>query len=243
MRRGTAGPATANRTMSLVRSILNAAAGWGWIDRVPVVPMSPEVREEPRYLERDAATAFVAELPEHLQPIAQFGLATGLREQNILRLRWAAVDIEARAAWVSNCETKAAKSLRVPLSSEAVVVLRRQRELVPRACPWVFPSSCAAGLPEYRPFARVVSTAWRNARDRAGVPWLTFHHLRHTWASWHVMAGTPLEVLQRLGGWSSLAMVMRYAHLSESHVDAYADRAGGLRAVQQQSAEATRKRK
>jgi hypothetical protein len=38
-------------------------------------------------------------------------------------------------------------------------------------------------------------------------------------------------------------MVMRYAHLSESHVDAYADRAGGLRAVQQQSAEATRKRK
>jgi hypothetical protein len=52
-----------------------------------------------------------------------------------------------------------------------------------------------------------------------------WHDLRHTWASWHVMAGTPLEVLQKLGGWSSLAMVLRYAHLAPDHLAGYADNA------------------
>ncbi len=52
---------------------------------------------------------------------------------------------------------------------------------------------------------------------------LRWHDLRHTWASWHVMAGTPLEVLMRLGGWASLDMVLRYAHLAPSYLAGYAD--------------------
>ncbi|WP_215852633.1 tyrosine-type recombinase/integrase [Acidithiobacillus ferrooxidans] len=46
---------------------------------------------------------------------------------------------------------------------------------------------------------------------------MTWHGLRHTWASWHVQAGTPLAVLKGLGGWASLEMVQRYAHLSPDH--------------------------
>jgi site-specific recombinase XerD len=53
----------------------------------------------------------------------------------------------------------------------------------------------------------------------------TWHDLRHTWATWHVMGGTPLEVLQKLGGWKDLRMVQRYAHLAESFVDRYAENA------------------
>jgi integrase len=40
----------------------------------------------------------------------------------------------------------------------------------------------------------------------------TWHGFRHTWATWHVQNGTPLDVLQKLGGWSDLRMVMNYAH-------------------------------
>lgn len=39
------------------------------------------------------------------------------------------------------------------------------------------------------------------------------------------MAGTPLPVLQQLGGWRSLDMVMRYAHLAPGYVAAYAENA------------------
>ena len=65
---------------------------------------------------------------------------------------------------------------------------------------------------------KVNNSAFRKARARAGLPTLRWHDLRHTWASWHVMRGTPLEVLQKLGGWADLEMVMRYAHLAPSFI-------------------------
>jgi beta-glucosidase/6-phospho-beta-glucosidase/beta-galactosidase len=37
------------------------------------------------------------------------------------------------------------------------------------------------------------------------------------------MAGTPLEVLQKLGGWARYEMVLRYAHLSSGYIHQYAD--------------------
>ncbi len=36
------------------------------------------------------------------------------------------------------------------------------------------------------------------------------------------MAGTPLEVLQKLGGWEDLRMVMRYAHLAPEYLASFA---------------------
>jgi hypothetical protein len=53
-----------------------------------------------------------------------------------------------------------------------------------------------------------------------------WHDLRHTWASWHVQDGTPLPVLQELGGWESVEMVRRYTHLAANHLAPYADHLG-----------------
>lgn len=36
------------------------------------------------------------------------------------------------------------------------------------------------------------------------------------------MSGTPLEVLQKLGGWASLQMVLRYAHLAPEYLASHA---------------------
>lgn len=48
-----------------------------------------------------------------------------------------------------------------------------------------------------------------------------------------MQAGTPLHVLQELGGWESVEMVRRYAHLSSEHLAGYVDRmSGGLRVVE-----------
>ena len=57
---------------------------------------------------------------------------------------------------------------------------------------------------------------------KAGIEDFRFHDLRHTWASWHVQSGTPLAVLKELGGWASMDMVFRYAHLGESHLAEWA---------------------
>ena len=47
-----------------------------------------------------------------------------------------------------------------------------------------------------------------------------------------MQAGTPLHVLQELGGWETTEMVRKYAHLSSEHLAAYVDRiSSGLKLV------------
>uniref|UniRef100_UPI001FCE3A8E tyrosine-type recombinase/integrase n=2 Tax=Escherichia coli TaxID=562 RepID=UPI001FCE3A8E len=44
----------------------------------------------------------------------------------------------------------------------------------------------------------------------------------HTWASWLIQSGVPLSVLQEMGGWESIEMVRRYAHLAPNHLTEHA---------------------
>jgi integrase len=61
-------------------------------------------------------------------------------------------------------------------------------------------------------------TAWDLAVQRAKLVDFHFHDLRHTFASWAVQRGATLQEVKDLLGHSSLAMVMRYAHLSPEHL-------------------------
>jgi integrase len=59
-----------------------------------------------------------------------------------------------------------------------------------------------------------IKTAWHGALRRAGLdPDLTPHDLRHTWATWHYAVHRDLLLLKVEGGWSSVTLVERYAHL------------------------------
>ncbi len=66
------------------------------------------------------------------------------------------------------------------------------------------------------------NTAWRAALKRAGIDDFRFHDLRHTWASWLIQAGVPLSAMQEMGGWESIEMVRRYAHLAPNHLTEHA---------------------
>lgn len=79
---------------------------------------------------------------------------------------------------------------------------------------------------------QVNTKAWRAALKRVGIEDFRWHDLRHTWASWHVQAGTRLYVLQELGRWECLEMVRKYAHLASDHLVQYVDRMSGLSVVQ-----------
>ncbi|MCV5791837.1 tyrosine-type recombinase/integrase, partial [Escherichia coli] len=57
---------------------------------------------------------------------------------------------------------------------------------------------------------------------KAGIEDFRFHDLRHTWASWLIQSGVPLSVLQEMGGWESIEMVRRYAHLAPNHLTEHA---------------------
>jgi integrase len=213
--------------------VLHYAHGRGWLPVVPPIAKAPEPAKRVAWLTRDQAADLLAELPPHLSVMARFGLATGLRETNIRLLTWQQVDTQRGLAWLHADETKAARNQSVPLNPEALQVLAGQRGKHKR---WVFPvprwveKQSPDEAPRQvadEPTGKISNHAWRKACTRAGVPWLRFHDLRHTWASWHVQSGTPLPVLQELGGWASQAMVQRYAHLGLSHVAAWAGNMAG----------------
>ncbi|EGT5662636.1 hypothetical protein AGJ34_19040 [Cronobacter dublinensis subsp. dublinensis] len=74
-------------------------------------------------------------------------------------------------------------------------------------------------------FARYeANTAWWAALKRVGIEDFRFHDLRHIRASWLAQAGVPISVLQEMGGWESIEMVQRYAHISAGHLSEHASK-------------------
>lgn len=215
--------ATVNRTLAVLRAITRRAAlDWEWVERAPRVRMLPEPRGRLRWLTREEADKLLAALPAHLADMARFSLATGLRMRNVTHLEWTQVDLEQRMAWIHPDQAKARRAIAVPLNADAVLVLRRQKGKHSR---YVFSYRGHAPIrnPNGQPF--------RDAVKRMGLADVRWHTLRHTWASWHAQQGTPLHVLQELGGWETAAMVRRYSHLAPAHLAEYAERLSRPRVV------------
>ncbi len=211
--------ATVNRHLSIVRAILRRAAfEWSWLDRVPKFRMLPEPKGRTRWLTGDEAERLARALPHHLAECYRFALATGLRQRNVLQLRWNQTDLERAMAWIHADQAKGREPIGVPLDDEALAILRRQRRKHP-----VF---CFVGV-KSEPIRAINSGTWRRALERAGLGREVCWHIatRHTWASAHAMSGTPMHVLQELGGWRTPSMVKRYAHLAPEHLREYANRA------------------
>jgi integrase len=207
-------PSTANRYLALIRAILRKAAyEWEWIDSPPKVRLFKEPTRRIRWLTREEAERLLKELPAHQAYAARFALATGLRQRNVLDLRWEDIDTARRTAWVHPDQAKAKRAICVPLNADAMRVLE----------------ALAGGHPTHvfsykgKPIKNINTKAWKAALKRAGIKDFRWHDLRHTWASWHAQAGTPQHVLQELGAWESPSMVRRYAHFGPGHLAAYAE--------------------
>lgn len=213
--------ATVNRMLALLRSVLNRAVKeWEWIDKAPHIRLLPEAQARVRWLTQAEAVTLIAELPDHLAAMARFTLATGLRSSNVTRLEWEQVDLLRRCAWIYADQAKGNKAIAVPLNDDALAVVRAQ---IGKNETFVFTY-------KGNPVEWANNTAWRNALKRADIKDFRWHDLRHTWASWHIQNGTPVHVLQELGGWSDIEMVRRYAHLSTNHLSGYASNSSFLTA-------------
>lgn len=154
----------------------------------------------------------LAEESELLLDLADFSIATGLRENNALELQWAQLDLRRRVAWFYGDQMKGKVAHGIPLNDEAMAVLRKRQGMHKT---YVFAHQ-DTGLPLYKASNRAWYNALRKSKlKKTGVVW---HTLRHTWASWFVMNDGSLQELMALGGWKSYSMVLRYAHLATGHL-------------------------
>lgn len=206
--------ATVNRMLALVRAILRKAVNeWEWLEKAPHIKLLPEPKRRIRWLTSEQATRLIEALPSHIALIVRFSLATGLRQRNAVELEWSQVDLERKLCWIHPDQAKARKSIKVPLNTEALAVLQQVKGKHPIRV-FTFKG---------KPIGQVTTKAWYRAVKETQLGDFRWHDLRHTWASWHVQNGTPLHVLQELGGWESVEMVRRYAHLGVEHLANYAE--------------------
>ncbi len=211
---GKVSPKTTNNILAVLRHSLVIAARW---ERIPAVPHLEFARtvQPPIPFSRLRGSAS--------SPRGRTRRSNGLRhdharpqhgtsDRRTPRAPWDAVDLKAgrlhvrQAASRNEVETpKSGRSREVPLNETARAALTRWRHL---RGPFVFCKDDGRMLTRHE-----ADTVLRRAQRRAsgGLSW---HALRHTFASHLVMRGVPLKSVQEFLGHASIEMTMRYAHLS-----------------------------
>jgi len=144
-------------------------------------------------------------------------------------LRWEHVDLERGILTIPS--TKAGGARYVHLNSEAAAILRSMASWM--TSQWVFPSENPGTHIDPRHFyARVFLPAVK----LLGLEGVTWHTLRHTFASRLAMAGSTEQEIAACLGHSTTALVRRYAHLSTSHIRGVVERLSAFKPAASQEA-------
>jgi len=206
--------ATTNRDRAILSKLFNWAIASGFYGAEnPVRKVKPfqESAGRTRFLTADEAGELVAKSSDHLRPVLITALHTGGRLGEILTLRWEDVDLERGVLYFDQTNTKSGKQREVPIDQVLAEVLKERRKKI-------FLGGDAREFVFTRLGKRLqnVRTGFEKARKRAGLGEdVTFHTLRHTFASWFVVNGGDVFRLQEYLGHSTMALTKRYAHLSE----------------------------
>jgi integrase len=151
----------------------------------------------------------------YLHTLTVLALATGARRGELQGLRWPDVDLQRGP--LTFHETKNGERRAVPLTGQTLVLMRQRAKVRRLDTALVFPDATGG-----RPLS--IRNAFENAVERAGITDFRFHDLRHTAASYLAMNGASLAEIAEVLGHKTLAMVKRYAHLSEAHTRGVVER-------------------
>jgi integrase len=204
-----------------LNTILSSAVEWGYL---AAMPRLPKVKvDDPQwewYRAEEAKLLVAAVRDEWERAVLLFPLATGARMGEQIAIRWGDVDWQSRMIHIRQsapggkeiASTKSGRHRAVPLTPELVGALRE----IEHRGEFVFVNEDGTRL---RP-GQFHEMLW-GAQRRAGLRRIPWHGLRHSFASILVSGGTPLRVVQRWLGHSSITTSERYGHLAPGAGDSY----------------------
>jgi integrase len=203
--------ATANRELAFLRRVFNVAIRDDKASSNPVSKLKAlrEPSGRTRYLTDVEEERLMKALPNDEDRARVTVLThTGFRRGELLGLRWRDVDLKGGVLTIPKAKNGEARH--VPLTSTVRAILsRRTRPL--DANTLVFPNS--EGHRDLRWAKKTVPAALRAAQ----IEDFRFHDLRHTFASRLAMEGVDLMTIRELMGHKTMAMTLRYSHLSPGH--------------------------
>ncbi len=215
----TPAPATINRELSAFRRALNLGRQAGKVVRVPHMPMLREDNVRKGFFNHRDYLRLTKVLPVYLKPLVTLAYFTGMRQGEILKLRWAQVDFTHRLIRLVPGTTKNRQARTVPMSEELHAELHEQRRLRDRKFPgskWVFFNHKTG-----KPILSFVK-AWKTACKRIGRSNALFHDLRRTGVRNLVRAGVPENVAMAISGHKTRSVFDRYDIVDESDIQAAA---------------------
>jgi len=177
---------------------------------MPLITQLDENNVREGFLEHEQYIALRDELPDHQKLILVIGYHFGMRRGEILNLRWDQVDWDGNVIRLEKKQTKAKKARIAPLYGELRAWLEMAYSVRDPECPFIV-SWKGHGISE-------VKTAWKSARERAGVPGLLVHDLRRTAARNMIRAGVPERKVLDIVGWKTRSMLDRYNIMDERDV-------------------------
>lgn len=239
---------TIRLTRSVLRRALGTAEKWGYLQRNPAALVDPP-RSTISSLDDLSATEARALLQtvstDPLSALAEIAIGLGLRQGEILALRWEDIDLENRTlqvrhtlkrpsggGWYLDVPKTPAAVRSLPLTDRIVTALRQRRirqaeDRLSAGPMWVeegFVFTSSIGTPLNK---RNVLRWWHDATERSGIGRRRFHASRHTAATLMLEAGVPLEVISRMLGHSSLAVTADvYARVKPQATRSAADSLG-----------------
>lgn len=204
-RRTQVSGSTTNRELALLKRMVNLAIEWDlFVERNPVcrVKFFREFNIHRRILSVEEEERLLRNASPFLQDLITFGLNTGLRVGEIFSLQWPRVDMQNGILNVF--APKTGKTRSVPINSEARRVL--EAWALGRKNDFVFYNHDTG-----KPFVDL-KAGFALACRKAGISGVSWHTLRHTFASRLVERGVDIVTVQQLLGHSTVTVTMRYTH-------------------------------
>lgn len=205
---GEVAKATINRELALLKHMFTIAIQWGNAKENPVkqVKLFKEDNQRTRYLEPKELRLLYAHCPKHIRSFVKVAANTGMRLSELFNLKWCDVSFDHGVITVRN--SKSGYSREISMNN----IVREALSGISK----YFSSPHVFCKPDGKP-RRSIKTAFERAVKDAGFDDVTFHTLRHTYASHLVMAGVDIKTVQELMGHRSIQMTLRYSHLSQAH--------------------------
>lgn len=205
----TVKPATANRELAFLKSFFRKCEEWDYIVHNPARKIK-KFKEPPgrlRYLSPDEMQRFLKAVDEEKPLVRAFiltGFYTGMRKSEISKLKWKDIDFENDLIIVQESKNNEKRTIKM------VPQLKKILQSLPRRSEYVFYN------PETKKPVYWIESAWKRILKKAGIQDFRFHDLRHNFASYLIMSGNNIRVVQSLLGHKTIQMTARYAHVSDA---------------------------
>lgn len=197
--------ATINRRLAVLSKALHHAERCGHLEKMPYIRRLKESQGRLRFLSDQEEAAMLSICKQwgwqDMEDIISVLLDTGIRMGELLRLK----KEDVYSGHIVLFETKNSKTHSVPLTARAKSVLEARKDIFEGE---LFPYDYN-GL--QKRMQRLV--------DHLSIEDVSFHTLRHTFASRLVQKGVPILTVSKLLNHSSVQVTMRYAHLAPSNFD------------------------